>query len=87
MAGVARVSSFVLNRFFPNVPQRLTPGAIRILRLNRRADCTKARTELGYQPTSITGAIEDAYAWFVERGMIRQARSAAEWGRAKEISS
>ena len=71
MAGLAEVSSFILTRFFPNVPQRFTPGAIRLLRMQRRADCSKARRELGYQPTSIEDAIQEAYDWFVERGAIR----------------
>ena len=41
---------------FQHVPQRLTPGAIRILRLHRRADTSKAQLELGYKPGSIRQA-------------------------------
>ena len=70
MAPIARVSSFVLTNFFPEVPQRFTPGAVRILSMARRADITKAREELGYRPTSVEGALRDAYDWFVERGEI-----------------
>jgi len=40
--GTAEVSSFVMTNFFPNVPQRFTPAAVRLLRMQRRADCTKA---------------------------------------------
>lgn len=70
MAGIAEVSSFVLTRFFPKVPQRFTPGAVRILNMQRRADITKAKTELGYRPTSIRTAIQEAYADFARRGLV-----------------
>lgn len=70
MAAVAEVTHFVLSRFFPKVPQRLTPGAVRILRQNRKADITKAREELGYRPTSIEAAVKEAYDHFVARGLI-----------------
>jgi nucleoside-diphosphate-sugar epimerase len=69
MAGVAEVTSFFLDRFAPNVPQRLTPAAVRILRSQRRADTTKARSELGFRPTPIEDAIQDAYDDFVRRGL------------------
>jgi nucleoside-diphosphate-sugar epimerase len=70
MAGIAQVVSPVLSRVLPNVPQRLTPGAVRILRLGRRADCTRAREELGYQPTAIVDAIREAHAFFAREGRI-----------------
>lgn len=70
MAAIAAVASPIMTRFFPKVPQRLTPGAIRILRLGRRADTTKAQRELGFRPTPIRDAIAEAYADFVRRGLI-----------------
>lgn len=70
MAGIAEVSSFVLTRFFPKVPQRFTPGAVRILRMQRHADITRAKTELGYAPTSIRTAVREAYADFARRGLV-----------------
>ncbi|HJL16125.1 MAG TPA: hydroxymethylglutaryl-CoA reductase, degradative [Sandaracinaceae bacterium LLY-WYZ-13_1] len=70
MAPVAEVSSFVLGNFFPKVPQRLTPAAVRILRKRRRADTSKAQRELGYRPTSIRAAIHEAYADFARRGLV-----------------
>ena len=70
MAGVAKVSSFVLDRFAPEVPQRFTPAAVRILRMERRADTSKARAELGFEPTSIRRAVHEAYADFARRGMV-----------------
>lgn len=70
MAPVAEVSSFVLGSLFPSRPQRLTPAAVRILRKRRRADTSKARHELGFQPTSIRAAIHEAYADFARRGLV-----------------
>ena len=70
MAGFARAGSLVLDRF-PNVPRRFTPASVRLLRMRRRADCSKAARELGYQPTGIEPAVREAYEWFVERGVIR----------------
>jgi nucleoside-diphosphate-sugar epimerase len=75
MAGIAEVSSFVLTRFFPKVPQRFTPGAVRILRMQRHADITRAKTELGYAPTSIQDAIKEAYADFARRGLVPAPRA------------
>jgi nucleoside-diphosphate-sugar epimerase len=72
MAGFAEVSSRLMPRLFPHVPQRFTPAAIRFLRMQRRASCAKAQQELGYRPTSIVDAIQQAYDWFAERGAIRR---------------
>jgi nucleoside-diphosphate-sugar epimerase len=69
MAFFAEASNFVLN-FFPEVPRRFTPAAVRILRMHRRADIGKARRELGYEPTPIVDAVREAYDWFVERRAI-----------------
>jgi nucleoside-diphosphate-sugar epimerase len=76
MMGLARVTSGVLTHFFPRVPQRFTPGAVRLLRLHRRADCRKARHELGYQPTSIVPAVREAYEFFVAHSKIARPRRA-----------
>jgi nucleoside-diphosphate-sugar epimerase len=70
MAGIAQVSTFVLTNFFPHVPQRFTPAAVRFLRMERKADNRKARRELGYQPTTIAGAFREAYECFVRRGVL-----------------
>jgi nucleoside-diphosphate-sugar epimerase len=72
MARIADVSSFVMTNFFPTVPQRFTPAAVRLLRMQRRADCTKAKQELGYQPTTVAQAVRDAYECFVRRGVIKK---------------
>ena len=70
MAAIAGIASPVLSRLAPGLPQRLTPGAIRLLRMHRRADCSKAKQELGYQPTSAKAAVQDAFDWFVAAGQI-----------------
>lgn len=70
MAAVAEVLSPILTRLAPNFPQRLTPGAVRILQLRRHVDLHKAKSELGYQPTSIRTACEQAYAFHCARGSI-----------------
>lgn len=84
MAGIAEVSSFVLTKFFPHVPQRFTPGAVRVLRMQRHADITRAKTELGYSPTSIRTAIRDAYSDFARRGLVPERPwMTAETGQAR----
>jgi len=70
MKPVANVSSFVLDTFAPNKPQRLTPAAVKILSQRRRASFERARRELGYEPTDIRQAIHEAYADFARRGLV-----------------
>jgi nucleoside-diphosphate-sugar epimerase len=76
MAAIAGVSGPVLSVLAPRTPQRLTPDAVRLLRMHRRADCTKAKQELGYQPTSVKDAVREAFEWFVAAGRIPRATSA-----------
>ena len=64
MAAIASVASPVMSALAPNRPQWLTPGAIHLLRMRRRADCTKAKQELGYAPTSVKEAVREAHEWF-----------------------
>ena len=70
MAVISEVTTRVLKVFAPRSQQRLTPGAVRILRMCRQADTSKARNELGFQPTSIEEAIREQYEWFVSDGKI-----------------
>ncbi|UJR78353.1 hydroxymethylglutaryl-CoA reductase, degradative [Sandaracinus amylolyticus] len=70
MQGIAAVSQVALDTFAPSTPRRFTPAAIRILRAQRHADTTKARVELGFEPTSIRTAIHEAYADFARRGLV-----------------
>jgi nucleoside-diphosphate-sugar epimerase len=64
MAAIASVASPLISTFAPNRPQRLTPGAIHLLRMRRRADCSKAKRELGYSPTSVKEAVREAHEGF-----------------------
>ncbi len=81
----SEVASAYLSRFHPSFPQRLTPGAIRLLRQRRHADISKARRELGYRPTSIRAAIQEAYAFHCHRHAITNPRALRSGvGRAEE---
>src|SRR5688572_12255007 len=64
MRPISHLTSFVLRHLKPQDPQRFTPGALRVLAQHRKADTSKARTELGYQPTSIEDAVREAYEFF-----------------------
>ena len=66
----SEAASFYLSRFHPRFPQRFTPGAIRLLKLRRRANTAKARRELGFQPTGIRAAVHEAYAFHYQRNAI-----------------
>ncbi len=70
MLACSEIASLYLSHLHPRFQQRLTPGAIRLLRKCRHADLTKAKTELGYQPTSIREAVQEAYAFHYARGAI-----------------
>jgi nucleoside-diphosphate-sugar epimerase len=70
MAVISEFTTRILSVVAPDSPQRLTPGAVRILRQHRRADTTKAKTELGFVPTSLEDAIREQYQWFVADGQI-----------------
>jgi nucleoside-diphosphate-sugar epimerase len=74
MAGLAEVADKTWFRVFPNQPRRFTPAAVRLLRMRRRADHGKANQELGYQPTSLSQALQDAYDDFIRRGLITPSR-------------
>lgn len=73
MAVAAGAADLVLGRVAPKMPRRFTSAAVKLLRSQRRADTTKARTELGFQPTSIKQAIREAYECFQRRGLIQTA--------------
>jgi 3beta-hydroxysteroid-4beta-carboxylate 3-dehydrogenase (decarboxylating) len=74
MMGMAEVVSFFATRFSPGTELPLTPDAVRIVRMQRKVDCSKAKNELGFQPTSMKHAIQDAYDCFVRRGVIKLPR-------------
>jgi nucleoside-diphosphate-sugar epimerase len=76
MSVIARATEPLVTRFLPPERHRLTPAAVHILQLHRRADTSKAQSELGYRPTRLRDAVQEAYEWFVERGaIVARARS------------
>ena len=75
MLPFSEVASYVLSRLYPSYPQRFTPGAIRLLQQCRHADTSKAKEELGFQPTTVRAAIEDAYAFHYQRNAIHNPRA------------
>jgi nucleoside-diphosphate-sugar epimerase len=72
MLGIAHVTTPMLVAFSPGTPLRFTPDAVRLLQMQRKASIEKARKELGYAPRPIEDALRDAYAWFVEHGVVSQ---------------
>ena len=70
--GFSKIYYGVAERYFPDAPQRLTPAAIKLLSMRRRADTSKARRELGFEPTSLRSAIEEAYEFFVRERMVER---------------
>lgn len=75
MLALSRVTSYALSRLYPSYPQRLTPGAIRLLQQRRCADTSKAKDELGFQPTTVRAAVQDAYAFHYQRNAITNPRA------------
>jgi nucleoside-diphosphate-sugar epimerase len=73
MRGVAEITSRIGALIAPNAEPLLTPAALRLLRLGRRADTHKACDELGFVPSSVEAAIEDAWRDFVDRGVAVRA--------------
>lgn len=84
MAGLARPYYQVAKRYFPDMPQRLTPGAVAILEMHRHADLSKAREELGFQPGSLRQAVSDAYEFFVTHEMMDPSRGRSVGGKDRE---
>lgn len=72
MASITGLYAGSLAKVFPKLPQRLTPGAIGVLRMRRHADTSKAQRELGYQPGSVRDAVRDAFVWFARQGKLPQ---------------
>lgn len=71
MASVAKVADTIMPQFIPAKQRYLTSGAIKLVGMNQRADWSKAKQELGYQPAlSIEQAVVEAYADFVKRDLI-----------------
>lgn len=83
MSIVATAAGSVMPYLRPDAEQLLTPAAIRILAMNRRVDISKAKVELGFQPTSVEAAIAEAYDWFVTRGDIASLDGSVRLAKAR----
>ncbi|MFO0686331.1 MAG: hydroxymethylglutaryl-CoA reductase, degradative [Sandaracinus sp.] len=70
MASVAEVTSFLAHRLPTEGAQPFGPTAVRVLGEERSADIGKARSELGFEPTSLRRALHDAYADLARRGLV-----------------
>ncbi|RLU94580.1 nucleoside-diphosphate sugar epimerase [Streptomyces griseocarneus] len=70
MAGAAEVLHGLARTVAPHREPRFSPAAVRFLRAERKADCSRARAELGYRPTSVATAVEQAHACFARRGLL-----------------
>jgi len=70
MAVISEITTRIFKVIAPESQQRLTPGAVRILRQHRQADTSKAKKELGFVPTPLEDAIREQYQWFVSEGQI-----------------
>lgn len=101
MGAIAQLTHGLQSRLFPDKPQRFTPGAVRILQMHRHADVSKAKNELGYTPTPVVEALQEAHQDFIRRGIIapptvqssrrgrqsRQLHSASEVGGADRTAT
>jgi hydroxymethylglutaryl-CoA reductase/dihydroflavonol-4-reductase len=76
MALMAEISDKTWFRLFPNAPRRFTPGAVRLLRMNRRVSIDKAQQELGFKPGNLSDAVRDAYQDFLYRRIIKPRKNA-----------
>jgi nucleoside-diphosphate-sugar epimerase len=77
MLGLAHATTASLRLLAPTVEPRFTPAAVRLLMSRRRADVTKARAELGYEPTSLREALREQYEFFGTLGWIGGSRRPA----------
>ncbi len=52
-------------------PPLLTPASAEIMRLGLRADCSRARAELGASERPLRETVRDALSWFAAHGRVR----------------
>lgn len=72
MQRVAVVKDWIEARWFPDQLPRFNQHTIRLLNSGKHGDNTRARTELGLEPTTVRDAFGEAVTWFGEAGMIRR---------------
>ena len=76
MRGVAEVAARTAVLLGSEAEPLITPAALRLLRMGRRADTTKARAELGFVPSPVEAALEAAYRDFMDRGLLARTAGA-----------
>ena len=70
MERVAVVKDWVEKTWLPHRAPRFTRDTIRLLNSGKRGTNEKARTELGWQPTSLRDAFAQQARWFAEQGQL-----------------
>ena len=74
MLPVAHVSSLIMDRIFPSVPPRFTPGTIRLLSTPKQVSTQKSQRDLGFRPTSVLEAFREQVDWFEAQGLLARRR-------------
>lgn len=75
---IAAIGDATAGKLRPLANRRFTLGAIRRLRSRKAADCTLAKEELGYRPSSIEEAVREAYTFFCNEGWIQPPAAVSE---------
>lgn len=70
MQAISLVKDWVERKYFPETAPRFNYYSIRILNSGKRADNTKAKTQLGLEPTSVKRAFSDTISWFRGEGYL-----------------
>lgn len=70
MQALAVVKDWIERKYFPQKTPRFNYHSIRLLNIGRQADNTKARRELGFQPTSVREAYREHVDWFQKYGFL-----------------
>ncbi|MCH2108109.1 MAG: SDR family oxidoreductase [Polyangiaceae bacterium] len=70
MRRIALIKDWIEERFFPKKMPRFNQHSIRILNSGKSGDHSKAVLELGWQPSAVRPAFEQAVRWFAQEGLI-----------------
>jgi dihydroflavonol-4-reductase len=79
VAWTAGAVSTALSTFITRRPPAIALEAVRMSRRRMFFDAAKAVRELGLPQTPVRAALEDAVAWFEERGLIPERRRNVAW--------
>lgn len=75
LSSAAGFNDVVMRSLRPHAERVFTSAAVRFMQREQRADTSKAQRELGFKPTCLVAAVQEAYDWFVSRGMIKAQKS------------